>query len=131
MLFFRYTQLHQLAYTKMDYKNLSLIELSALIKNGKTTHTEVYNYFLERTKQYNAELNAFNTLPGENPIFSQPDSLPIAIKDIFCETGVRTTASSKMLENFIPPYESTVTESMKRSGFVSFGKTNMDEFAMG
>ena len=131
MFFFHYTQLHQLAYTKMDYKNLSLIELSELIKNGTTTNTEIYTYFLERVQKYNAELNAFNTLPGENPIFSQSDSLPIAIKDIFCETGVRTTASSKMLENFVPSYESTVTASMKYAGFVSFGKTNMDEFAMG
>lgn len=131
MFFFHYTQLHQLAYTKMDYKNLSLIELSEFIKNGTTTNTEIYTYFLERVQKYNAELNAFNTLPGENPIFSQSDSLPIAIKDIFCETGVRTTASSKMLENFVPPYESTVTASMKCAGFVSFGKTNMDEFAMG
>jgi aspartyl-tRNA(Asn)/glutamyl-tRNA(Gln) amidotransferase subunit A len=115
----------------MDYKNLSLIELGELIKNGKTTNTEVYTYFLERTKKYNSELNVFNTLPVEIPVFSTWDALPIAIKDIFCEKGIRTTASSKMLENFIPPYESTVTGNMKKSGFVSFGKTNMDEFAMG
>ena len=53
------------------------------------------------------------------------------MKDIFCETGIRTTAASKMLEDFVPPYESTVTERMKDAGFVAFGKTNMDEFAMG
>ena len=53
------------------------------------------------------------------------------MKDIFCEKGIRTTASSRMLENFVPPYESTVTERMKDAGFMSFGKTNMDEFAMG
>ena len=53
----------------MDYKNLSLIELSDLIKSGKTTSEEIYNYFLTRTKQYNGELNAFNTLPIESPIF--------------------------------------------------------------
>ena len=47
----------------MPYKNLSLIELAGLIKSGKTTSEEIYNYFLERTKQYNGELNAFNTLP--------------------------------------------------------------------
>lgn len=115
----------------MDYKNLSLLELSELIKNKKTTKQEIYTYFLERTKKYNEELNAFNTLPVDNPVFSNENSLPIAIKDIFCEKGILTTASSKMLENFVPPYESTVTENLKNAGFVSFGKTNMDEFAMG
>lgn len=115
----------------MDYKNLSLIELSELIKNKKTTQSDIYSYFLKRTEEYNSTLNAFNTLPIENPTFANENSLPIAVKDIFCEVGIRTTASSKMLENFVPPYESTVTENMKKAGFVSFGKTNMDEFAMG
>ncbi len=72
----------------MDYKNLSLIELSDLIKSGKTTSEEIYNYFLTRTKQYNGELNAFNTLPSENLPLAKGvigNSLPIAIKDIFCE----------------------------------------------
>ena len=69
----------------MPYKNLSLIELSDLIKSGKATSEEIYIYFLERTKQYNGELNAFNTLPVDNPIFTGVNSLPIAVKDIFCE----------------------------------------------
>ena len=69
----------------MPYKNLSLIELSDLIKSGKTTSEEIYTYFLERTKKYNGELNAFNTMPLENPIFIGANSLPIAVKDIFCE----------------------------------------------
>jgi aspartyl-tRNA(Asn)/glutamyl-tRNA(Gln) amidotransferase subunit A len=112
----------------MEFKNLSLIELEALIQSGKTTSEEIYTYFLERTKKYNEELNAFNALPNEK---WDNNGLPIAIKDLFCETGIRTTASSKMLENFVPPYESTVTERMKKAGFISFGKTNMDEFAMG
>lgn len=67
----------------MDYKNLSLLELRELIKNGTTTAEEVYTYFLERTKQYNPELNAFNTLPIDFP--GTQNGLPIAVKDIFCE----------------------------------------------
>lgn len=114
----------------MDFKNLSLVELSELIKSGKTTSKEVYDYYLARAKQYNTELNAFNTLPVES-MSLESSSLPIAVKDIFCEVGVRTTAASRMLEDFVPPYESTVTERMKQAGFVGFGKTNMDEFAMG
>ncbi len=112
----------------MDLKNLSLIELSDLIKSGKTTSDEIYTYFLNRTKEYNDELNAFTTLPQESVVTS---GLPIAIKDLFCEKGIRTTAGSLMLENFVPPYESTVTARMKTAGYVSFGKTNLDEFAMG
>ena len=53
----------------MDYKNLSLIELSDLIKSGKTTSKEIYDYFLMRTKQYNGVLKAFNTLPVDSLIF--------------------------------------------------------------
>ena len=112
----------------MDLKNLSLIELGDLIKAGKTTSDEIYAYYLNRTKEYNDELNAFTTLPQEGVVTS---GLPIAIKDLFCEKGIRTTAGSLMLENFVPPYESTVTARMKAAGYMSFGKTNLDEFAMG
>jgi aspartyl-tRNA(Asn)/glutamyl-tRNA(Gln) amidotransferase subunit A len=59
------------------------------------------------------------------------DGVPLAIKDLFCTDGVRTTASSHMLESFVPPYESTVTQNLRDSGAVMLGKTNMDEFAMG
>lgn len=89
----------------MDYKNLSLIELSELIQDKKTTSAEIYKYFLDRALKYNDELNAFNTLPTEElsrsstiplkggecepsnlPTF-QPSNppLPIAVKDLFCE----------------------------------------------
>lgn len=125
----------------MEFKNLSLIELTELVTSGEATSEEIYTYFLERTKKYNQELNAFNTLPEEWQVTNgklldknlsvQQPFLPVAVKDIFCEVWIRTTAASKMLENFVPPYESTVTLRMKEAGFVSFGKTNMDEFAMG
>ena len=59
------------------------------------------------------------------------DGVPLAIKDLFCTDGVRTTASSHMLESFVPPYESTVTQNLRDGGAVMLGKTNMDEFAMG
>jgi len=59
------------------------------------------------------------------------EGLPLAIKDLFCTKGVRTTAGSKILGNFVPPYESTVTQNLWNAGAVMLGKTNMDEFAMG
>ena len=59
------------------------------------------------------------------------EGLPLAIKDLFCTKGVRTTAGSNILGNFVPPYESTVTQNLWDAGAVMLGKTNLDEFAMG
>ena len=59
------------------------------------------------------------------------DGLPIANKDLYCTKGVRTTAGSNILKNFVPPYESTVSGNLQKAGAISFGKLNMDEFAMG
>ena len=59
------------------------------------------------------------------------EGLPLGIKDLFCTTGVRTTAGSRILENFVPPYESSVTANLWRDGAVLLGKLNNDEFAMG
>ncbi|MBE1236645.1 Asp-tRNA(Asn)/Glu-tRNA(Gln) amidotransferase subunit GatA [Phaeovibrio sulfidiphilus] len=59
------------------------------------------------------------------------EGLPVALKDLFCTKGVRTTAASRMLENFVPPYDSTVGRNLARAGAVTLGKTNLDEFAMG
>ena len=90
-------------------------------------------------------LNAFVTETPEKALAMAADSdariargegralegLPLAIKDLFCTRGVRTTAASRILENFVPPYESTVTQNLWDAGAVMLGKTNMDEFAMG
>ena len=85
--------------------------------------TETPELALEQAKRSDARL-----AKGEGRAM---EGIPIANKDLFCTKGVRTTASSKMLENFIPPYESTVTQNLLNAGVVTLGKVSLDEFAMG
>ncbi len=85
--------------------------------------TETPDLALERAKAADARL-----AKGEGGAM---EGLPIAMKDLFCTEGVRTTASSHILENFVPPYESTVSANLKKAGAVMLGKTSLDEFAMG
>ena len=85
--------------------------------------TETPERALEMAAASDARLSAGAPRPLEG--------LPIAIKDLFYTRGVRTTAGSRILDNFVPPYESTVTQNLWDAGAVMLGKTNMDEFAMG
>ncbi|MBP6994036.1 aspartyl/glutamyl-tRNA amidotransferase subunit A [Candidatus Woesebacteria bacterium] len=105
----------------------TLIELTRLIKTKELSAHEVNAFFAERSRKYNQELNAYVTLVEG----VKSDGLQIAIKDNFCTKGIRTTASSKVLENFIPPYESTVTQKLLDAGISPLGKTNMDAWAHG
>jgi aspartyl-tRNA(Asn)/glutamyl-tRNA(Gln) amidotransferase subunit A len=86
--------------------------------------TETPNVALERAKASDARRANGDPLGGL-------DGIPIAAKDLFCTEGVKTTAGSHILDGFIPPYESTVTQNLRNAGAVMLGKTNMDEFAMG
>ncbi|MDD5770364.1 MAG: Asp-tRNA(Asn)/Glu-tRNA(Gln) amidotransferase subunit GatA [Candidatus Gracilibacteria bacterium] len=115
-------------------KDLSLLEIIENIKSKKITSKEVWNYFVGRIEKYDEKLGAFNFVNKDG--FKENDNsilagVPLGIKDIFCEKGVPTTGSSKMLENFIPPYDATVIKKLKEAGMSSIGKVNMDEFAMG
>ena len=89
--------------------------------NAFISHFE--EYALERASNIDLNFNKFKDKPLSG--------IPIAHKDIFCTDGKKTTCASKMLENFIPPYESTVTKNCNDAGSIMIGKTNMDEFAMG
>ena len=125
--------------------NLSLKELSLALENKKFSSVELTQFFLNRIKKFNPILNAFITIDEEKSLAMAKNSdqliqsgkktiltgIPIAQKDIFCADGWKTTCGSKMLENFIAPYNSTVVEKFNQSGAVNIGKTNMDEFAMG
>ena len=122
--------------------DLKLVELVDKIKKKELSSTEVTIAFIERSKK-SKKLNAYISENYENAIkkakiFDQkPDfkkkipGIPIAVKDLFCTKNIRTTAGSKILENFVPTYESTVTQNILDEGGIVIGKLNCDEFAMG
>ena len=122
--------------------DLKLVELVDKIKKKELSSAEVTNAFIERSKK-SKKLNAYISENYENAIkkakiFDQkPDfkkklpGIPIAVKDLFCTKNIRTTAGSKILENFVPTYESTVTQNILDEGGIIIGKLNCDEFAMG
>lgn len=103
----------------------SLVELRALVEKKQISTPEVWDYFKKRVEKYDKDLNCFVTPPSNGKRF------PIAIKDNFCTQGIRTTASSKVLDTFIPPYNATVVEKLLNAQFSVFGKTNMDAWAHG
>ncbi len=91
----------------------------------------VLNAFVTETPERALEMAAASDSRLKRGEGRPLEGLPLAIKDLFCTKGVRTTAGSRILENFVPPYESTVTQNLWDDGAVMLGKTNMDEFAMG
>ena len=123
---------------------LSLYEVKSGLLSKKFSSVEITKCFLERIEKYK-NLNAFITVCPEqalesakqsdqkiaNGMAGEMEGIPLAIKDLYMTKGIRTTSGSKMLENFIAPYESTVTQKLLNAGSVFLGKTNMDEFAMG
>ncbi|CAE6717281.1 Asp-tRNA(Asn)/Glu-tRNA(Gln) amidotransferase subunit GatA [Candidatus Nitrotoga fabula] len=123
----------------------SLSQLGAALRSKKISSVELTQLYLKRIAALNPELNAYITVNEELSLqqaraadtqlaLSHTHALtgiPIAQKDIFCAKGWRTTCGSKMLSNFIAPYDAHVIEQFNRAGAVNLGKTNMDEFAMG
>jgi len=115
------------------------------LAEGAIGAEELTRAHLEAIERLNPRLNAFVTVTAEQALEAARQSdarrargeagplegIPLAIKDLFCTEGVRTTAASRILGNFVPPYESTVTANLRRDGAVFLGKANMDEFAMG
>ena len=125
--------------------NKTVLELTDDIKNKKISSVELTKYFIERIKKLDKKLNSFITITGDYALkqakkidvdiakgnIKPLSGIPFAQKDIFCTKNIKTTCGSKMLVNFISPYDSTVVEKLNNAGMVIIGKTNMDEFAMG
>ena len=124
---------------------LSLADLSKGLKARRFSSVEITRHFLDRIERLGAPLNAFITVTREAALAQAAEAdgvlasgaggaltgLPLVHKDIFCTAGVLTSCGSRMLSNFVAPYDATVVAKLKASGMVMLGKTNMDEFAMG
>jgi len=125
---------------------LTLAAMRSALENGEFSSVELCQHLIDRIKTHNESLNAFVSITEEQALAAALTAdqqrasgevsgslhgLPIAHKDIFCTDGVRTTCGSRMLEDFVPPYNATVVEKLKAAGAICLGKTNMDEFAMG
>lgn len=129
----------------MTLHTKTLAELSRGLESGEFTSVELTQHFLDRISSFDGELNSFITVTPEQALAQAKAAderraagdagpltgIPFAQKDIFCTKGVKTTAASKMLDNFVAPYDAHTVEKLNTAGLVCLGKTNMDEFAMG
>jgi aspartyl-tRNA(Asn)/glutamyl-tRNA(Gln) amidotransferase subunit A len=125
--------------------NHSLKTLSQMLANKTISSVEMTQTFLERIRQYNPDINAYITVDADKSLAQAKAAdlsiaagtattltgIPLAQKDIFCAKDWKTTCGSKMLENFVAPYDAHVITQFNNAGAVNLGKTNMDEFAMG
>ncbi|SCZ58040.1 Asp-tRNA(Asn)/Glu-tRNA(Gln) amidotransferase subunit GatA [Thiohalomonas denitrificans] len=125
--------------------NKTIAELAAGLSAGDFSSEELTQAFVDRIARFDGKLNSYITVTAEAALEQAREAdrriaggeagpltgIPIAHKDIFCTRGVRTSCGSKMLDNFVAPYDATVVQRFKAAGAVMLGKTNMDEFAMG
>ena len=118
----------------MELTDLTVHELMEKVKNKEITIEEITKAYADRINEKEPEVNAFVSTRLDEAIAESRNSesgIPIGIKDNICTNGIKTTCSSKMLENFVSPYDATVITKIKEKNMPILGKLNMDEFAMG
>ena len=126
----------------MDITELTVHELVEKLKNKELTVTEINKAYIDRINDREKDVQAFITLLTEEALkeaesiekkenLSELAGIPIGIKDNICTKNIKTTCASKMLENFVSPYDATVIEKLESKGIINLGKLNLDEFAMG
>jgi aspartyl-tRNA(Asn)/glutamyl-tRNA(Gln) amidotransferase subunit A len=129
----------------MNRQSKTVAELSAGLKKKEFSSVELAKLYLDRVEASQPVLNAFVSVTRDAALAAAAEAdralaagkagpltgVPIAHKDIFCTQGIRTTCGSRMLDNFVAPYDATVVTKLRAAGVVMIGKTNMDEFAMG
>ena len=130
----------------MDIKNKTVHELKNMLDKKETTSVEITKDYLNRIGEVEEKVQAFITVTEDVALkqaeisdnkrkngekLGALEGIPMAIKDNMCTDGILTTCGSKILNNFIPPYNATVVDKLNNAGCVLLGKTNMDEFAMG
>jgi aspartyl-tRNA(Asn)/glutamyl-tRNA(Gln) amidotransferase subunit A len=130
---------------KMNLIDLTLTKALEQLHTKKISATELTRAYLDRIQKYGKELNCYITQTHDRALADATESdkryangtarvlegIPLGMKDLFATRGIRTTAGSRMLENFVPEYESTVSQKLADAGTTLLGKTNLDEFAMG
>jgi aspartyl/glutamyl-tRNA(Asn/Gln) amidotransferase, A subunit len=125
--------------------NLTIAQMIRELRRKSFSSVELTEHFLQRIERLDSQYNSFVSITRDQALAQARAAdarlaadnapalcgIPLAHKDIFCTNGVRTSCGSKMLDNFVPPYDATIVENYLRDGVVMLGKTNMDEFAMG
>ena len=132
--------------TDIEIRKMGALEIGSAIKEGKITSVQATTAFLNAIEELDGDYKSYVTVVKDEALAKAAKAdeaikagtltgplagVPIAIKDNICTKGIKTTCASKMLDNFIPPYDAEVIRKVEAAGMIILGKTNMDEFAMG